>query len=298
MTTPDYTNATRPPKTELTTAEKRQARADAAVALAEDIGTGDLSAPLAGDKPLAARLLCKAETILCGVAWFEACFNHLTDAAVFDWQAADGDNLRGGETVCVLQAPAAALLAAERSALNFLQTLSATAAAANKWQKLAGDVAVVDTRKTLPLLRLAQKYAVRVGGARNHRLGLFDEILIKENHIAAAGGIGAALTAAFAAVPKKHVQIEVRNREELRAAVANGAGRVLLDNFPVEEIRRAVAETPAGVELEASGGVDEKSVAAIAAAGVHRISIGAMTKNIRAADFSLLAHLTQNDDEK
>ena len=191
-------------------------------------------------------------------------------------------------TVCEVQAETRALLTAERSALNFLQTLSATATAARRYQKLAGGAKVTDTRKTLPKLRVAQKYAVRTGGACNHRLGLYDEILIKENHIMAAGGIAAVLAAAYNMLPESRVQIEVRTINDLRTALAAGARRVLLDNFSIADIQSAVQIAQGRAELEASGGVEENNIAALAATGVDRISIGALTKNIRAVDFSLV----------
>ena len=274
----------------LTDDDFQQTVADARAAIAEDVGSGDLSAPLLPVRQLSARLLCRFATVLCGRAWFEACFRELSDDVQVEWYFADGDRLPGGDTpIAVVQAPAPAMLAAERSALNFLQTLSATAHTAREWQQRVGDaVCIVDTRKTLPLLRRAQKYAVRVGGAKNHRLGLFDEILIKENHIVSAGGIAEALTAAFAVADKARVQIEVCNEEELNAAVAAGARRILLDNFSFDELRRAVAQVPPEIELEASGNIGLNDLAEVAATGVARISVGALTKNIVAADYSLL----------
>ena len=266
-----------------------QAAADAAAALAEDIGGGDLSAVLADNSaPRAAVLRAGKAAVLCGRPWFEACFLQLDKNASFDWRAPEGGALSAGQTVCEMRAMPRALLGGERSALNFVQTLSATALAARRMQKLAGKTAVLDTRKTLPKLRAAQKYAVRVGGARNHRMGLFDGILIKENHIAAAGGIAAALQKARAAASESQIQIEVRNLGELSAALEAGAKRILLDNFSVSGLRRAAQKTDGRAELEASGGVSEKTVAAVAGSGVDRISVGALTKNICAADFSFL----------
>lgn len=272
------------------------AREQARHALQEDIGGGDLTAPLLGSARLSARLICREAAVLCGVPWFETCFRLLDESAQFEWHFAEGALLPSlppqGAQVCRVSARAPALLAAERSAINFLQTLSATATAANRWQRAAGDkVKIVDTRKTLPLLRQAQKYAVRVGGATNHRQGLHDEILIKENHIRAAGGIAAAMAQAqalAAAAQCPPPQIEVRSLDELQQALAAGATRILLDNFTLADIKAAVACAPPPVELEASGAITLDTVAAVAACGVARISAGALTKHIRAVDFSLL----------
>lgn len=269
------------------------ARQQAADALREDIGSGDLSAPLLTAATVGATLVCRQAAVLCGAAWFEACFRQLDADAAFSWQVGEGQQIgSGGAVVCTLSARAAAVMAAERSAINFLQTLSATATAARQWQQAAGDRArIVDTRKTIPLLRQAQKYAVRVGGAHNHRHGLHDEILIKENHIRAGGGIAATLSKAIAlsrAASAPPPQIEVRDLDELRAAIAAGAERVLLDNFSIADIKAAVAAAPAALEIEASGSITLDTVAAVAACGVSRISSGALTKNIAAVDFSLV----------
>ncbi len=267
----------------------QQAQKDAAAALSEDIGSGDLSASLApANSQQRGILICRDNAVLCGQPWFEACFLHLDKNAAFIWQVAEGGDLSPQMTVCEVQAETRALLTAERSALNFLQTLSATATAARRYQKLAGGTKVTDTRKTLPKLRVAQKYAVRTGGAYNHRMGLYDEILIKENHIMAAGGIAAVLAAAHNMLPESRVQIEVRTINDLRTALAAGARRVLLDNFSLADIQAAVQIAQGRAELESSGGVEENNIAALAATGVDRISIGALTKNIRAVDFSLV----------
>ena len=263
-----------------------QARRDAAAALAEDVGGGDLSAPLIPDVEGRARLFCRERAVLCGVAWFEECFLQLGEAD-FVWYAGDGDWLAGdGMAVCEVAGGARGMLAAERSALNFLQTLSGTATMARRLREVAANV--VDTRKTLPLLRRAQKYAVRVGGLGNHRVGLFDEILVKENHLCAAGGdVKAVLARAAELAPMARVQVEVRSLGQLEEVVRAGARRVLLDNFSIEELRRAVEGYGGTVELEASGGVDEKTLAAVAGTGVARVSVGALTKHVRAVDFSL-----------
>ncbi|MGI9305994.1 MAG: carboxylating nicotinate-nucleotide diphosphorylase [Gammaproteobacteria bacterium] len=266
-----------------------QAAADAAAALAEDIGGGDISAALIENAPPCAGIVyAKSAAVLCGRPWFESCFLQLDGDAAFDWRAPEGGEISSGDKVCEVRALPRALLSGERSALNFLQTLSATATAARRMQKRAGAAVIADTRKTLPKLRAAQKYAVRTGGARNHRMGLFDEILIKENHIAAAGGIAAALQKARGAAAEEKIQIETRSLEELSAALSAGARRILLDNFSPADLRRAVAQTNGRAELEASGGITEDNIAAVAATGVDRISSGSITKNICAADFSFI----------
>ena len=271
---------------------------DVRAALAEDVGAGDLTASLV---PAAARargvLTCRdAGVVLCGRAWFEECFRALDSAAAFEWRFAEGEAMPPGGEAAEVCGTARALLSGERCALNFLQTLSATATAARRLRGIVegvegaggGKVVLTDTRKTIPKLRFAQKYAVRVGGARNHRAGLFDEILIKENHIAlSAGGIAAAVRGALeSGVGGERVQVEVRSLAEMREALAAGAVRILLDNFSLEDLRAAVRENDGVAELEASGGADEGNIAAIAATGVDRVSCGAMTKNVQAADFS------------
>ena len=266
-----------------------QAQQDAKRTLAEDLGEGDLSAPLIPPQPVTAHLFCREEAVLCGVAWFEACFLQLAPT-VFHWHAHEGDRLTDSTAVvCTLTGTVPALLSAERSALNLLQTLSATATAAAHLQQLAGSKAmVVDTRKTLPMLRIAQKYAVRIGGAVNHRLGLFDEILIKENHIRSGGGIRQILANAYQHANKQRIQIEVNSIAQMHTAIEAGATRILLDNFSLPCLRQAVREAASDVELEASGNISAHNIAAVAATGVHRISVGAMTKHSRAVDFSLL----------
>ena len=262
---------------------------DVRAALAEDIGDGDLSAPLAAaGRGARGILLCRAATVLCGAEWFEGCFRALDAAAAFKWRFRDGDAVGADAEVAEVRGLARALLSAERSALNFLQTLSGTASAARRLRAAAGKSALVaDTRKTIPKLRFAQKYAVRVGGCANHRMGLFDEVLVKENHIAMAGGVFAAVRRALSlGVEAGKVQVEVRSLAELEEALSAGAARILLDNFSLSDLRLAVGACGGRAELEASGGADEKNIAALAATGVDRISSGAMTKNVRAADFS------------
>jgi nicotinate-nucleotide pyrophosphorylase (carboxylating) len=264
-------------------------------ALAEDIGRGDWTARLVpAGRRVRGHVLAKEAGVLCGQGWFEASLLALDPAAALHWAVAEGAAVTPGTVVCTLQADGRALLSAERPALNFLQLLSAVATVTREYvQAIEGlspnptGCAVLDTRKTLPGLRQAQKYAVRTGGGRNQRLALWDGILIKENHIAAAGSITAALQAAQtldAAVP---VQIEVESLAELREALAAGARSVLLDDFSFEDMRQAVALNAGRAVLEVSGGVDLSTIRTIAATGVDRISVGKLTKDVRALDLSL-----------
>lgn len=259
-------------------------------ALAEDVGSGDITAQLIPAGTAArARIITREDAVLCGVPWAEAVFARLDPAIDIRWLAAEGDAIRADQTLCELEGDARALLTGERSALNFLQTLSGTATAARRYRDLAAStgVTVLDTRKTIPGLRLAQKYAVRVGGCRNHRLGLHDAFLIKENHIAACGGIAAAIAAARRIAPDKPVEVEVENVEECRQALAAGAERIMLDNFTPADIAAAVALRAGGAtEYEVSGNIDEESLGRYAAAGVDFISTGALTKHVRAVDLS------------
>lgn len=259
-----------------------------ATTLAEDIGAGDLTASLIpSDKTARAQVICRENAVLCGTAWFEACFLQLDEGIVIDWAAHDGDRITPDQKICELNGNARAMLSAERCALNFLQTLSATATLARQYvEAISGTNAIVmDTRKTLPGLRLAQKYAVTVGGASNPRIGLYDGILIKENHIAAAGGIAQALAQAEKfAVP---VQIEVEHLEQLKTALQCGAKLILLDNFDLPRLREAVAITGNRAQLEASGGITLANIRAVAETGVQRISVGSLTKDVRAIDFSM-----------
>ena len=259
-------------------------------ALAEDLGSGDLTAALIDSQARAdAQVISREAAVLCGSAWFEEVFRQLDKDIQFGWHAQEGAEIRANQLLCRLAGPARALLSGERTALNFLQALCGTATAARRYaEAVRGTHAVIlDTRKTLPGLRRAQKYAVRVGGARNHRLGLFDGILIKENHIAAAGGIAAASAAARRQGARVPVEIEVENLEQLRAALAAGADWLLLDNFDLEGLRAAVRETAGRAKLEASGGVDLERVRAVAETGVDYISVGALTKHLHAVDLSM-----------
>lgn len=261
---------------------------DVTTALREDLGSGDVSADLIDPQRAAkATLITRQNCVLAGSAWFTACFRRLDSGVRIEWRAHDGQQARPGETLCLLTGNARALLSAERAALNFLQTLSATATITRSYvDAINGTGAVVmDTRKTLPGLRLAQKYAVTVGGGVNHRFGLYDAILIKENHIAAAGGIAAALSAAASrTVP---IQIEVESLAQLELALGHGAKLILLDNFTTEALREAVKLTAGRAKLEASGGITLENIRAISETGVNRISVGAITKNVAAIDLSL-----------
>ncbi len=259
-------------------------------ALLEDVGSGDLTGKLVPDEErVRARVIVREDAVLCGAPWFEGVMLALDASIDVDWQYAEGDAMRAGSVVCTIEGPPRALLTAERSALNFLQLLSGVATATRSFvDVIAGtSAAILDTRKTLPGLRLAQKYAVRVGGGKNQRLALYDGILIKENHIAAAGGVGKALAAAHALNAGVSIQIEVETLAQLDEALAAGATSVLLDNFELPAMRDAVKRNNGRALLEASGGVNLDSVRAIAETGVDRISIGSLTKDVRATDYSL-----------
>lgn len=268
--------------------------ASVALALLEDVGSGDLTGELVpADTQVVAHVVVREEAVLCGAPWFDAVMFALDSSIVIDWQYAEGALMSANTIVCKIKASARSLLTAERSALNFMQLLSGVATATRRYVKLieGTSAAILDTRKTLPGMRLAQKYAVRVGGGKNQRLALYDGILIKENHIAAAGGIVPALLAAEGLIAKSErkisVQIEVESLEELRQALDAGATSILLDNFDTSMMREAVTINSGRALLEASGGVDLTTVRAIAETGVDRISIGALTKDVRAVDFSL-----------
>jgi len=254
-------------------------------ALAEDVGAGDLTAALIpADARAEAQVITREDAVLCGTAWFDEVFRRVDKRIRVVWLIKDGAAMRAGQTLCNASGPARGLLTSERTALNFLQLLSGTATRTRQYvDAVRGTKTIVlDTRKTVPGLRRAQKYAVACGGAQNHRLGLYDAILIKENHVAAAGSITAALEAARHTAPKGiSVEIEVENIGQLREALAAGADRLLLDNFSVEELKAAVAETRGQAKLEASGGIDLSNIRAFAETGVDYISIGDMTKIVR-----------------
>jgi nicotinate-nucleotide pyrophosphorylase (carboxylating) len=270
---------------------KPEIERNVAAALAEDIGAADWTAMLTPERHTShATVICRQKAVLCGRAWFEGCFRALDPNVTVTWHADEGAALERGGRVCELTGNTRALLTGERTGLNFLQTLSAVATMTRRYvEAVAGTRAsIVDTRKTLPGLRLAQKYAVRVGGGVNHRLGLYDGVLIKENHIAAAGGITPALAHARRVAPENvWVQIEVETLQQLREALGAGASMILLDNMSLDQMREAVALTAGRAQLEASGGVTLETVRAIADTGVDRISIGSLTKDIDAVDLSM-----------
>jgi nicotinate-nucleotide pyrophosphorylase (carboxylating) len=267
-------------------------------ALAEDVGGGDLTAALVPAGSLAtATVITRESAVICGEPWFREVFAQLDPQIGVQWQVTEGQAVATGTTLCTLRGPARPVLTGERTALNFLQTLSGTATAARACAEVvAGTRArVLDTRKTLPGLRLAQKYAVRAGGAWNHRIGLFDAILIKENHIVAAGGIVPALRQARTQSPHVLVQVEVENLDQAREAFAAGADRLLLDNFDPARLREAVAlrdQSSPATGLEASGGITRANLRAVAETGVDFISLGEITKNVRAVDLSMRFALT------
>ncbi len=264
-------------------------------ALAEDIGRGDWTALLVPEaQRVRSRVIVREDAVLCGRDWFDGTVNALDPSARIDWKASEGDRVKAGATLCEIEANARALLSAERPALNFLQLLSATATQTRAHvDAIAGaspnprGCAILDTRKTIPGLRQAQKYAVRVGGGRNQRLALWHGILIKENHIAAAGGIAQVLAQARALNAGVEIQIEVETLAQLREALDHGATSIMLDNFELAAMREAVALNAGRAELEVSGGVQLEQLRAIAATGVDRISIGGLTKHVKAIDLSM-----------
>lgn len=267
-----------------------QAAKDVKAALEEDVGSGDLTARLVPDNARAhARVITREPAILCGSAWFEEVFRQLDSGVSVEWHAADGLRIDKDQVICEIVGAARSVLTGERTALNFLQTLSAVATRTRQFvDAVAGTkAAILDTRKTLPGLRAALKHAVRCGGGTNHRMGLYDAVLIKENHIAAAGGVRAALSDATRVAGGKPVQIEVETLDQLREALEAGAVLVLLDNFDLPRLREAVRIAAGRAKLEASGGVNLETVRAIAETGVDRISIGTLTKDIRAVDLSM-----------
>ena len=259
-------------------------------ALAEDIASGDITAELIGaDVQASGRIVTREDGILCGTAFALEAFQQIDPSCHVEWAAQDGDAIAADSLVCTLSGPARALLTGERTALNFLQLLSGTASTAGQYAARVAHTGVklLDTRKTVPGLRLAQKYAVTCGGCYNHRIGLFDAFLIKENHISAAGSIAKAVAAARDVAPDKPVEVEVENEAELEQALTAGADRIMLDNFTLEALRDAVSHTAGSAELEASGNVTDETLVAIAETGVDFISIGALTKHVRALDLSM-----------
>ncbi|WP_158886022.1 carboxylating nicotinate-nucleotide diphosphorylase [Rhodanobacter sp. L36] len=271
-----------------------QIRADVDRAFAEDLGPGDVTAELLPANAAArAELTCREDAVIAGTAWFDACFRSMDSAVRIEWLALDGEKVPAGSVICKLSGPARALVSAERSALNFLQLLSGTATITARYvAAVAGTkTRVLDTRKTIPGLRLAQKYAVRCGGGFNHRIGLYDAILVKENHIIAAGSIAAAVEAARRLHPDLLLEVEVENLDELSRALDAEVDRIMLDNFSVPLMREAVQKTAGRVPLEVSGNVDLETIAEYARTGVDFISVGALTKHVRAVDLSLRLQL-------
>ena len=269
--------------------------ADIERAFAEDLGKGDATADLLPSDALAeAALTCREDAVIAGIPWFDACFRKLDPQVSIEWQVRDGERVAAGSAICRLRGRARALVSAERSALNFLQLLSGTATITAQYvAAVAGTgVRVLDTRKTVPGLRQAQKYAVRCGGGHNHRIGLFDAILVKENHIAAAGGIEQAVAEARRLHPTLLLEIEVETLDELRRAIDAGVDRIMLDNFTPAMMTEAVAITAGRVALEISGNVDLQTIGSYARTGVDFISVGALTKHVRAVDLSLRLQLT------
>ena len=264
---------------------------DVTRALREDIGTGDLTANLVpADKTAHARVLTRQSGVLCGTEWFNRTFEEVDPDVEIFWHHKDGDAIVANSSLCELEGRARGMLTAERTALNFLQMLSGVATKTRQFVLAVEgtNAKIYDTRKTLPGLRIAGKYAVSAGGGNNHRIGLYDAILIKENHLMAAGGVKAAMAAALREAPEGTVvQVEVETLDQLREAIAAGARLILLDNFDPMKMREAVKVAGKSAELEASGGVTLKSVRAIAETGVHRISVGALTKDVEALDLSM-----------
>ena len=259
-------------------------------ALSEDVANGDITAELIGaDVQASGRIVTREDGILCGTTFALEAFQQIDPSCHVEWAAQDGDSIAADSLVCTLSGPARALLTGERTALNFLQLLSGTATTAGQYAARVAHtkVKLLDTRKTVPGLRRAQKYAVTCGGCYNHRIGLFDAFLIKENHISAAGGIAEAVAAARNVAPDKPVEVEVENEAELEQALTAGADRIMLDNFTLAALRDAVALTAGSAKLEASGNVTDETLVAIAETGVDFISIGALTKHVKALDLSM-----------
>jgi len=264
--------------------------ADVRAALEEDVGSGDVTARLVADAAEArASVVCREHAVLCGAPWFDAVFHSLDPRVTVDWRAAEGDELAPGDVVCSVSGPAATILTGERTALNFLQLLSGTASAARRYARAVEGTGtqVLDTRKTLPGLRSAQKYAVRCGGCSNHRQGLFDAVLIKDNHIASAGSIATVVSAARRQAPNLSVEVEVEDLSQLDEALEAGADIVMLDNFDGDAIRAAVERTAGRAKLEVSGNVDIDALAELARTGVDYVSVGALTKHVHAIDYSM-----------
>lgn len=266
------------------------------IALEEDIGNGDITAGLINEnKNASASILCRESAVICGIPWVNEVFKQVDESIVLEWKVGEGDYLNPSQILCTLHGNARHILTAERTALNFLQTLSATATITNNHVALleGTDCKILDTRKTIPGLRLAQKYAVKVGGGENHRLGLYDAILIKENHIRSAGSIKAAVEIAHALYGNSIlIEVEVESLDELEQALSAGVTRIMLDNFEIEDLHQAVQKNSAAAKLEASGNIDVDTIREVALTGVDYISLGALTKHIQAIDLSLQFRFT------
>ena len=277
-------------KPQLTAPDSAVVQRNIRAALAEDVGSGDITAALisAGSRATG-RVISREDGVLCGQPWVNAVFADLDEAVRLEWHRADGQVVTAGDTLFTVEGPARSLLTGERCALNFLQLLSGTATTSHRYADVVSETnaKLLDTRKTIPGLREAQKYAVRCGGCHNHRIGLYDAFLIKENHITACGGIAAAVKAAMNYAPGKPVEVEVENLSEFEEALAAACDRVMLDNFPLEHIVQAVSLASGRVELEASGNVTAETLLAIAQTGVDFISIGALTKDCQPLDLSM-----------
>jgi nicotinate-nucleotide pyrophosphorylase (carboxylating) len=261
-----------------------------ATALREDVGSGDLTAQLIpADRTARATVITREDAVLCGTAWFDEVFHQIDPRVRVTWSARDADRVRANQQLCTLEGPARSLLTGERSALNFLQMLSAAATVTRTYvDALEGTKCrILDTRKTIPGLRVAQKYAVKCGGGTNHRIGLFDAILVKENHIAAAGSIANAVAESRRLNSKVLLEVEVENLTQLREALEARVDRVLLDNFSLDQMREAVKVTRGRTELEASGNMSLETLRAVAETGVDFISVGGLTKHVRAVDLSM-----------
>jgi nicotinate-nucleotide pyrophosphorylase (carboxylating) len=263
-------------------------------ALREDLGSGDITAQLiSAERHATARIISRDAAVICGTAWVNEVFRQLDPSVAVQWQVQDGERVNPNQLLFTLDGPARALLSGERSALNFLQTLSAVATRSQHYADLVQgtDVKLLDTRKTLPGLRLAQKYAVTCGGCHNHRIGLYDAFLIKENHIAACGGIAQAIQTAHHIAPGKPVEVEVESLVELEQALAAGADIIMLDELSLADMRQAVTLTAGRAKLEASGGINDSTLRSVAETGVDYISLGTLTKDIKAVDLSMRLNL-------
>ncbi|MDW3095309.1 MAG: carboxylating nicotinate-nucleotide diphosphorylase [Gammaproteobacteria bacterium] len=262
------------------------------IALTEDIGQGDVTAALCNSDIINAKVICRETATLCGQTWFEESFQQLNSNISIKWLKTDGDTMHPNNEVCIINGPAPDILTGERTALNFLQTLSATATATKKLlHRLKGTkTQLLDTRKTIPGLRYAQKYAVRCAGGKNHRMGLYDAYLIKENHIAACGSISKAIERAKKQHPALKIEVEVETLDQLKEAIENQSTIALLDNFSLEEVKQAVGMSEEKIKLEVSGNINMDNIHQYAILGVDYISVGALTKNVRAVDFSMLFH--------